>query len=729
MNKFYNELKEVYKLNSVLKTKDFLENSLYEAISNKNTPLIITILNEIIGFYRDITEYSEGIKYTKSLINIISNYNIDSYSKFICYINIANSFRAASYIDEAIKYFDDAINIYNDNNLDDNINLAALYNNYALLYEELDLSKSIKYLNLALKLIKNSNDKIKIATTYVNLGFCYAKLNKLDEVLICINNASDIFKDNLNDFHISGFYNLKAKYNYLQEEYDDARLYYNKSLIHLKKTVGKNKQYDDTLKELFLVYDKLGIPYHKRGLLLAKEYYLSIENDLLNNIDKSLYNKICIGLFGLGSECYYLDDMISEDHDFEPNIIILVDDDVNKDDYQKILSSYNNLSKEFDRFYISNLDKHGVHYVDEYLKNYLGVSNINNINDESRSVITNGEIFYGNNSFTKLRIKLNNELKYKFIPELIYKTLEINQLFYNLNRCELRNDKLTYNLINNRLLDKVIELTYLENLLYKPHDKLAIKYISNKKINHLLWIYNITNNQTKDLEEEIVNYLLDKLLSYNIIKTKYSNYVEDYRLELLDYIDTYNLNQKLINHIVEYEWNMFTSLKNIGKRAECQDNYLYFKLMRESQYYVWNTDALKAYYNDLLIAIENKYNLLEIKYAFMEENVDINRFNSFKDRLPKLSDERIKVQEAIISLQLTHMNEFQNSNPEKAKMMRNIYSNLDTEDAISYETYLRGELSSYSENTLYQYGKMLAEYDNCDKNIVKMIIGFTYLFK
>jgi hypothetical protein len=72
----------------------------------------------------------------------------------------------------------------------------------------------------------------------------------------------------------------------------------------------------------------LGIPYHKRGLLLSKEYYLSIEDKLLDNIPSRLYKNICIGLFGLGSECYKLDDIISEDHDFEPNIIILVDDDI-----------------------------------------------------------------------------------------------------------------------------------------------------------------------------------------------------------------------------------------------------------------------------------------------------------------------------------------------------------------------------------------------------------------
>ena len=453
MNNFYNEIKEIYKLNNVSKSKEFLENSLYNAITNKDTSLVITILNEMIGFFRDITDYNEGIKYTKSLINIINNFNIDNYSRFICYINIANSYRAAGYTDEAISYFDNAIKIYNDNNIDDKTNLAALYNNYALLYKS-DNDKALYYLSLALDLIKDTNDLIKLATTYVNMALIYLNVN-LDKCLECINNAGAIFDNNLDDFHISGYYNLCAKYHFIQEDYILSKEYYHKSLISLQKTVGKNNSYNDTLNELYKVYDILGVPYHKKGLLLSKEYYLSIENTLLDNIPSNLYKHLCIGLFGLGSECYKLDDMISEDHDFEPNIIILVDDTVSSNDYNIIVDAYNNLPKEYDRFFISNLDKHGVHYVGEYLSNYLGVNDINKILAESASVITNGEIFYGNNSFVNLRLKLIDKLKYEFIPNLIYKTLEINQIFYNLDRLEKRNDKLTLGLMNNRLLDLI----------------------------------------------------------------------------------------------------------------------------------------------------------------------------------------------------------------------------------------------------------------------------------
>lgn len=43
-------------------------------------------------------------------------------------------------------------------------------------------------------------------------------------------------------------------------------------------------------------------------------------------------------------------------------------------------------------------------------------------------------------------------------------------------------------------------------------------------------------------------------------------------------------NEKLIEEIIEKEWEMFTVLKNIGERAMCQDNKPEFIIMRKGQW-------------------------------------------------------------------------------------------------------------------------------------------------
>ena len=53
---------------------------------------MITILNEMIGFFRDITDYEEGLKYTNILINLISKFSIDNYSITKGAKNIENAY-------------------------------------------------------------------------------------------------------------------------------------------------------------------------------------------------------------------------------------------------------------------------------------------------------------------------------------------------------------------------------------------------------------------------------------------------------------------------------------------------------------------------------------------------------------------------------------------------------------------------------------------------------------
>jgi hypothetical protein len=62
--------------------------------------------------------------------------------------------------------------------------------------------------------------------------------------------------------------------------------------------------------------------------------------------------------------------------------------------------------------------------------------------------------------------------------------------------------------------------------------------------------------------------------------------------------------------------------------------------------------------------------------------------------------------------------------------MRTIYSSSDNLDNASYETYLRGELSSYSENTVVLYGRTISLYSKYKKNFVEEVIKtskFLYL--
>ena len=465
---FLEELDRLFKLHNLDDISKYLEDSLNQALLDQNTSLIITILNEMIGFFRDISDFDTSYKYAKALYNLILKTPVDKKGLFITLINVANAYRAYGDLDNSILIFFKALNIYNDNNLDSPKELASLYNNLSLVYEEKkDFDTSLNYLNKALEVIEMTNDLIKIASTYVNIAMCYISLNDLSKALNALEKAGSIFENKKDDFHYSAYMGALAKYYNLSGNESDAIKCYETALAHLLMTVGKNKYYEETKNELFELYKKNNINPHIKGLKLSEDYFNSTKSLLFKGLPNSVIESLTIGLFGLGSECYGCDDLISEDHDFDPGYIVLVTNNVKKSDFELLKENYNNLNKCFNRFYVMPLDKKGVHYFDEYLNNFLGIKDLNNISTLSKSLITNGKIFYkGIYSLYDIVInKIKKETNYNYLSDLILKTLEINQYIpYNLNRALERNDLKLYELLKNHLIDRLIEYYYIYHM-------------------------------------------------------------------------------------------------------------------------------------------------------------------------------------------------------------------------------------------------------------------------
>lgn len=722
---FFTSYDKLLKENKINDARNLLEDSLEHAIKNNNTALIIQILNEAIGFYRDLSEFDTSVKYANALLNLIKKMKLYYKDEATCLINIANAFRAGGLLEASAEIFKEAKSLF-DLNINDSNLLAALYNNWALLYEEKnEIKEAISLLKQALLLV---NDEIKIASTHVNLGMCYLKLNELALAECEIEISKTIFEKNKNDFHYSGFLSLKAKYYNLIKEDRKAINYYEEALANLLKTVGQNTYYHELKDELFKLYDKHNIARHIKGLELSESFFNENKALLFKKIPSNAIEYITIGLFGFGSECYGVDDEISEDHDFDQGFIILVEDSVPLTDFLKIKQAYDCLPKLYKRFCLLNQTKHGVHYMKEYL-NYLGVNDIKNISDESKALLLNGKLFYQGfaSTFANLRYDIRKNSNYDFLIDLSLKALEINKYIpYNLKRSLDRGDLYTFKSLKNNLVNHLIEFYYIYHKMYLPHDKLRLKLMDNNSIIKK-WIYYILDHDDiSKLYEEISAKIIETLHNFNVIKRINTLYIEDYKEEITSFIKEWNIKRKLTNEIVEIEYKMFKSLKNIGGEASCQRNYPYFKLMREAQYLTFNINLLESYLEDLHEALNNNYNLLEIKYGFMEETLDPNHFKEISSRLPQLTKFQKEVIASISDVVLEMKNLFDKTPHAK---MRDNDSSYDTYNNASYETYLKGELASYSEKTLYLYARMLQELSQNNQNIVSLTAFYTYFLR
>ncbi|KJS00741.1 MAG: hypothetical protein VR68_06560 [Peptococcaceae bacterium BRH_c4a] len=164
--------------------------------------------------------------------------------------------------------------------------------------------------------------------------------------------------------------------------------------------------------------------------------------------------------------------------------------------------------------------------------------------------------------------------------------------------------------------------------------------------------------------------------------------------------------EALIAKIIDLEWNMFHEVSNIGGKASCQEDPVTFRIMRYSQAVSWAEDVLESYLTDLSEAQKNKRNLLTEKYArMMKSTSPLVYYNRIEHLLPALEPETLHLIDSIVKIVLEWEEELSAKYPNLVKRGRPIHSTEDSQFITSVETYLRGELATYSLKTLKLYYK------------------------
>nr|WP_241520084.1 DUF4125 family protein [Bifidobacterium catulorum] len=180
--------------------------------------------------------------------------------------------------------------------------------------------------------------------------------------------------------------------------------------------------------------------------------------------------------------------------------------------------------------------------------------------------------------------------------------------------------------------------------------------------------------------------------------------------------------------IVRHEWNQFQEVNNEGGRANCQGDWPTFHQMRISQFLTWRIDLLDSYAQDLDDADAAGRNLLTEKYARMMESTEPERYHrELEPSMPKLDPERLDAQEAVIRQQVQWAREFRERYPKLGEAMRVLTTDQDEIGVTSFETYLRGELGTYSDRTFHKYALMIIDLRNAGVNITEQTIATTVI--
>lgn len=101
------------------------------------------------------------------------------------------------------------------------------------------------------------------------------------------------------------------------------------------------------------------------------------------------------------------------------------------------------------------------------------------------------------------------------------------------------------------------------------------------------------------------------------------------------------------------------------------------------------------------------------------------KYQQIKDAFPEIPEDKKEIIEEIVKIQVEWMEEFARKYPKAAGNARSIHTAEDTPYNTSYETYLRGELSTYSDETLDLYGRFIAQLCMEEKNLAQMTMANT----
>lgn len=792
----------------------FLMASLEQAMKEGDDSSVITLLNEIIGFYRDSGQHAKSMAYGKRLLALLKQMGLEGTIPYATsLLNVANACRAAGELETSLSYYQTVEVLYR-NHLDENdFRFASLYNNMSLLYQELhDYKKSCICLTAALAIVKQyPQAQIEEATTHANLAASFLELGDMEQAQVHLQEAAAIFEqDEEKDYHYSALLTTWGDLHAKNGNYKEALLFYDRARNELESHMGKTENYaiicdkmahvleqseDPARAAVFLsqaaqIRRKLkedsldfasGQPASKQeiakpsiinGLTLSRLYYETYGKAMIHEKFPEYESRIAVGLCGEGSQCFGFDDEISQDHDFGPCFcMFLTDEDYNAIG-QQLQEAYDNLPDElngYTRPYTPLFVKrYRVHTISAFMEHFTGMEKLPETSKEWLSIppssiacLVNGEIFRDDlGAFTRMRQYFQayypDPLWYRLIAQCAGQMAQAGQ--YNYNRQMRRGEYVSARLALNEFMRQTMQMVYLLNRRYPPYEKWLHQGIKNMPI--LPQIYGICNaltdmpNQKEAWEnltdeeaegingndqvsltiEIICSLVSQEMRQRNLTYTK-TPYLEDHAKELVEKSDRMlnrhledmpvDADSPLLDSVIRTEWDFFDQVKNEGGRASCQDDWDTFELMRKSQFLTWPQSLLYSYGNDLLNARQNHWNPITEKYARMMESTAPAKYREIKDTLPPISDQKARMIGEIIPVQVAWMEEFHKKYPGLGQQTRLIHSYEDTEAETSFETYLRGELSTYSDATLSLYHEFIFRLVGEGKNLTQMTMEHT----
>ncbi|MBP5308881.1 MAG: DUF4037 domain-containing protein [Clostridia bacterium] len=279
-----------------------------------------------------------------------------------------------------------------------------------------------------------------------------------------------------------------------------------------------------------------------KGLEICRKFYEEYGAPMIEENFSGIKEKIAVGLFGSGSECYGYDDEISRDHDFDAGFCIMLPDESEVDRRTAFLleRAYAKLPDTFmglKRGKVSAVGgmRRGVIRTADFFTDKVGRADGLLSGNEWFSVpesflaeAVNGEVFRDDSGvFTGIREYLSEYPEDVRLKKLAGNLLLAGQAGqYNYFRCVSRGDTAAAQLSASEFVNRSISCVFLLNRRYKPYYKWVFRALGELPLpegtaDGLEFLISSPNDEVSAIRkmkqiEEICAYISEKLTEQNL---------------------------------------------------------------------------------------------------------------------------------------------------------------------------------------------------------------------
>lgn len=738
--------------------------SINQAVREQDDSSILQLLNELLGYYRETSRSEEAFRIAEQAVAQAERMGLQGTVPYATtLLNVANAYRAGGRLQESLEYYFRVQDLYDSLFSSDNMFVAGLQNNLSLLYQEMGEYGNAKICQLrALEIAQKENAAYEMAVSSANLAGTCVELGELTEAEEYANRAAALFREQgVEDSHFAAALASLGACHFRNKDYRLALDCYEQAAGIVERNIGRNEAYRRLLEHVAACrqaltdeeqdIDHLQMDYAVQkssgvGLAVSRAYFEAYGSPMIAEQFGEYKDKIAVGLVGRGSDCFGYDDEISRDHDWGPGFCMWVTDETYEEIGEALQRAYEQLPQEFQGFkrakWVNGKNRRGVMRISKFYRDLVGAESYEEIDwqqaaDYSLAAAVNGQVFRdAEGVFTAFRKKLEEgcpeKIRYLKLAESAARLSQAAQ--YNFSRLLQRGDQLTARMMVWDSIKEAMKLQHYIEGKYVPHDKWLRRSMEESQAGRDVGI--LLNEIAAALEAQKANHFdveraIEKLGAYFAM--------EMYGLDLISDIDPYldahsqeliyksSLAEKSVEELAEdiarLEFEAFDKVQNEGGRASCQNDWATFSIMRKSQYLTWNKTMLMQYLYDFHREYTRGHNLIEEKYGRMMESTAPERYRELESHFPELSEEKRSIIEQVCGVQVGWMEDFALKYPSLSDNARSIHTYEDNPFNTSYETYLRGELGTYSDKMLQLYGKYIVEYARAGKNLAESIMG------